>query len=109
MSWVRRVGYVTVARLDDVPPGTVRQVRAGDHWYALANVDGVLHAVDNNCPHSGGPLARGKLIGRELECPWHGWRWDVTSGRNSWPGTGWRVPRIPVRVLDNGEIQLAEI
>src|SRR5207253_6264066 len=44
--------YVTVARVRDVPPGSVVQVQAGDRWYALANLDGVLHAVDNNCPHN---------------------------------------------------------
>ena len=79
-----------------MPPGSVVAVRAGDRWYAL----------DNNCPHNGGPLSRGALFGRELQCPWHGWRWDVTSGRNCWPGTDWRVARVPVRVLEDGAIQL---
>jgi nitrite reductase/ring-hydroxylating ferredoxin subunit len=46
------------------------------------------------------------LNGRELTCPWHGWRWDATSGRNCWPGTDWRVSRVPVRVSGAGEIQL---
>jgi nitrite reductase (NADH) small subunit len=101
--------YVTVARLGDVPPGSVVAVQAGERWYALINVDGVLHAVDNNCPHNGGPLARGVLDGTVLTCPWHGWRWDVTSGRNCWPGTDWRAPRVPVRVVGDGEIQLPVI
>lgn len=87
-----------MARLADVPPGTVRLVRAGEHWYALANVDGALYAVDNNCPHSGGPLGKGTLYGRELECPLHAWRWDVTTGRATWPATDWRVARVPVQV-----------
>jgi nitrite reductase/ring-hydroxylating ferredoxin subunit len=100
------IEYVTVAHLADVPPGTVLSVRAGERWYALANVDGALHALDNNCPHNGGPLGKGELHGRELTCPWHGWRWDATSGRNCWPGTDWRVPRVPVRVVGDGEIQL---
>jgi nitrite reductase/ring-hydroxylating ferredoxin subunit len=100
------IEYVTVAHLADVPPGTVLSVRAGERWYALANVDGVLHALDNNCPHNGGPLGKGVLDGRELTCPWHGWRWDVTSGRNCWPGADWRVPRLAVRVVGDGEIQL---
>ena len=88
-----------MAQLSDVPPGHVLAVRAGERWYALANVDGTLHAIDNNCLHNGGPLAKGSLVGRELACPWHGWRWDVTSGRNCWPGVDWRVPRVPVRVV----------
>jgi len=100
------IEYVTVAHLADVPPGRVISVQAGERWYALANVDGVLHTLDNNCPHNGGPLGKGELNGRELTCPWHGWRWDATSGRNCWPGTDWRVPRVPVRVVGTGEIQL---
>ena len=94
-----------MARLADVPPGTIRAVQAGERWYALANVDGVLHSLDNNCPHNGGPLARGSLEGVEVTCPRHGWRWDVTSGRNCWPGTSWRAPRVPVRIVGD-EIQL---
>jgi len=101
--------YVTVARIDDVPPGRVLAVQAGDRWYALVNLDGVLHAVDNNCPHNGGPLAKGTLDGELLICPWHCWSWDVTTGRNRAPGVDWRVPRVPVRVLEGGEIQLAVI
>jgi nitrite reductase/ring-hydroxylating ferredoxin subunit len=101
----RTVEYVTVARLSDVPPGALLAVQAGDRWYALANVDGTLHALDNNCPHNGGPLTRGTLNGVELTCPWHGWRWDVTSGRNCWPGADWRALRVPVRIVGD-EIQL---
>jgi nitrite reductase/ring-hydroxylating ferredoxin subunit len=102
----RSIDYVTVAHLRDVPPGRLLQVEAGGRWYALANVGGQLYAVDNNCPHNGGPLGKGVLEGSVITCPWHGWRWDVTSGRNCWPGTDWRVPRIPVRVLDDRAIQL---
>jgi nitrite reductase/ring-hydroxylating ferredoxin subunit len=89
----------------DVPPGQVRLVMAGDRWYALANIDGTVHALDNNCPHMGGPLGRGVLEGIELTCPWHGWRWDVTSGRNCWPGSDWRLRRVPLRIVGD-EIQL---
>jgi len=101
----RTLDYVTVARVDDVPPGTIIQVQAGDRSYALVNLEGSLHALDNNCPHNGGPLGKGTLYGRELGCPWHGWRWDVASGRNCWPDTGWRVPKVPVRIVGD-EIQL---
>jgi nitrite reductase/ring-hydroxylating ferredoxin subunit len=89
-----------------VPPDHIVAVQAGERCYALANVGGQLYAVDNNCPHLGGPLSKGVLNGTVVTCPWHAWQWDVTSGRNCWPGTDWRVPRVPVRVLDNGEIQL---
>jgi nitrite reductase/ring-hydroxylating ferredoxin subunit len=88
-----------------VPPGQIRLVTAGDRQYALINVGGTLHALDNNCPHNGGPLARGTLCGVELTCPWHGWRWDVSSGHNRWPGSDWRALRVPVRIVGS-DIQL---
>jgi nitrite reductase/ring-hydroxylating ferredoxin subunit len=93
------IAYVVVARAADVRPGTVHLVRAGERWYALANVDGDLHALANDCPHLGGPLGKGRLVnGCELECPWHQWRWDVRSGRCAWPGSPARALRVPVRV-----------
>ncbi len=85
------------------------QVEVGERVYALANLEGVFYALDNNCPHNGGPLARGILQGQLLVCPWHAWSWDVTSGRNCAPGTDWRAFNVPVRVLDNGDIQLPVI
>jgi nitrite reductase/ring-hydroxylating ferredoxin subunit len=103
------IEYVTVAHVSEIPPGSVRAVQAGERFYALVNLDGVLHAVDNNCPHMGGPLSKGSLRGKSLICPWHAWSWDVTSGRNLAPGVDWRVPRLPVRILENGEIQLPVI
>ncbi len=87
-----------MARVAAVPPGAVRTVRAGERWYALVNLDGRFYALDNNCPHNGGPLGKGQLEGRELVCPWHQWRWDPASGRNCWPGSDWRAVRVPVRI-----------
>jgi nitrite reductase/ring-hydroxylating ferredoxin subunit len=99
------VSYVAVARASEIPPGEVRLVQAGERCYALANIDGTFHAVDNNCPHNGGPLGKGSLDGPELVCPWHLWRWNVVNGRNTAPGIDWRVPRVPVRIVGD-EIQL---
>lgn len=101
--------YVTVAQRDQVPPGSVVEVHVGDRAYALANVDGKLYAIDNNCQHMGGPLSKGFLKGKQLICPWHAWSWDVTNGRNIAPGVDWRAFRVPVRVLPTGEIQLPVI
>jgi nitrite reductase/ring-hydroxylating ferredoxin subunit len=100
---------VTVANIRDVSPGHMLLVMAGERAYALANVQGTLYAIDNKCAHMGGPLNRGMLNGRELTCPVHGWRWDVSDGRNRWPGVNWRARVVPVRVLPNGDVQLPVI
>jgi nitrite reductase (NADH) small subunit len=72
---------VRVASTRELLPGEVLVVTVeGGRTLALCNVDGTVHAVDGACPHRGGPLGEGELVGRVLTCPWHGWRWDVTTG-----------------------------
>lgn len=71
-----------LVRLDDIPPGTGREFTAGGRIIALFNIDGAIHAVDGLCAHAGGPVARGILNGSIVTCPWHGWQYDVTTGRH---------------------------
>jgi nitrite reductase/ring-hydroxylating ferredoxin subunit len=66
----------------DVPPGEGRVIEAGGRTLALFNVSGSFYALDNACSHRGGPLGEGDLDGTVVVCPWHAWRWDVTSGAN---------------------------
>jgi nitrite reductase (NADH) small subunit len=73
---------IRVATTSDVPPGEGRVIDAAGKSFALFNVDGVYYALDNACAHRGGPLGEGDLEGSIVTCPWHGWRWDVSSGGN---------------------------
>ena len=75
--------FVPVARVEDIPPGTVRAVRAGDQELALAHCNGGFYAVQPQCLHLQGPLGHGELEGCVLTCPWHGWQYDVTTGCNT--------------------------
>lgn len=93
---------VRVAAVDEVGPGEGRVVEAEGRTLALFNVDGVFHAVDNSCAHRGGPLGEGDLDGRVVTCPWHGWRWDVTTGANV-NNPGVKVACFPV-VVENGAV-----
>lgn len=70
-----------VATLKDLPRRGGKVVKAGGALIALFNVDGTLYAIDNECPHQGGPLAEGDLKGTLVRCPWHLWQYDVTSGQ----------------------------
>jgi nitrite reductase/ring-hydroxylating ferredoxin subunit len=74
---------VKVAEVGDLPVGQGRVVEAEGRTLALFNVDGTFYAIDNTCPHRGGPLGEGDLEGRIVLCPWHAWRWDVTTGANA--------------------------
>jgi nitrite reductase (NADH) small subunit/3-phenylpropionate/trans-cinnamate dioxygenase ferredoxin subunit len=74
--------FVSVAKVGDVAPGSGTVVDAGGRRLALFNVDGRFYALDNTCLHRGGPVGEGDLDGRVVTCPWHGWQYDVTTGRN---------------------------
>lgn len=95
--------FVRVASVDEVPPGRVKQVRVDGRDVALVNLEGTFFALDNNCPHSGGPLAQGSLdqdLGH-LTCPWHAWTWDVRTGTAVAPPVNWRATTHAVRVEDD--------
>ena len=74
--------YVRVASVSEVPAGTGRVVEANGRALALFNVDGRFYAMDNTCLHRGGPVGDGDLEGTIVTCPWHGFQYDVTTGRN---------------------------
>ncbi|HEX9416686.1 MAG TPA: Rieske 2Fe-2S domain-containing protein [Gaiellaceae bacterium] len=97
--------FVTVARVEDVPPGTVTRVRAGEEDIALANVDDEFFATQGHCLHLEGPLGDGELENSVLACPWHGWRYDVRTGLNDFDHAI-QLRTYEVRVED-GEIKVA--
>ena len=98
-------GWVTVARDGEVPPEQVKVVAAGGRRLALCNVDGRLYAIDDVCTHDGGPLDQGELDGVEIECPRHGARFDVTTGRATCMPAVVPVKTYDVRV-EGGEVQV---
>ena len=70
-----------VAGSDEVPDGRVKVVTAGRRSIALTHVDGRFGALDNRCPHQGGPLGEGSIEKGWLRCPWHGYDYDPIDGR----------------------------
>ncbi|BCA53509.1 Dioxygenase, ferredoxin subunit [Nitrospira sp. KM1] len=72
--------FVRVAGTGDVKPGSGIVAESNGKTLAVFNVDGTFYAIDNVCIHRGGPLGEGELEGSVVTCPWHGWRFDVTSG-----------------------------
>src|SRR5262249_54043838 len=69
--------WIRIADVGDCPKGASMECVADDHLVALFNVDGEYYALDGVCPHQGGPLAKGRLDGATVSCPWHGWQFDV--------------------------------
>ena len=75
-------GFVTVARASEVAPGTVRVVEIDGRSLCVGlTEDGEWGAIDDVCTHDGGDLADGELDGNAVECPRHGGRFDLFSGR----------------------------
>lgn len=73
--------YVKVAKINDIPVGTIRSFMAEGREYPIANVDGNFYAFDNACSHLVAPLAEGELTGRVFICPKHHASFDVMTGK----------------------------
>ncbi len=96
-----------VAELDELPEGRVKTVTAGVHSMALTNIDGEFTAMDNRCPHQGGPLGEGSIeIGEGgqcwLRCPWHGWDFDPKTGAPPGGHEDSGQQLFPLEVRDDG-------
>lgn len=89
---------VAVARVADFPPGERRIVRVGRRSIGVFRVGDRFYALNNHCPHQGGPLCLGKTAAwmtsglpgefqlseqdELIKCPWHGWEYELSSGRS---------------------------
>lgn len=69
-----------VAELDELPEGRVKTVTVGRRWLALTHYQGKYGALNNHCPHQGGPLGEGSIEHGWLRCPWHGYDYNPLDG-----------------------------
>ncbi|MFO0950948.1 MAG: Rieske 2Fe-2S domain-containing protein [Isosphaeraceae bacterium] len=99
-------GFVKMATLEELPPGGKKEVEHGGRIFALFNVGGVISAIDGVCPHQGGPLADGALEGTTVTCPWHGWQFDVCTGKTP---LGPRIKQAVYGVKVEGQDVLVEV
>jgi nitrite reductase (NADH) small subunit len=88
---------VKICTKSELPrPGEAREFSAGPRALCIANIDGVIRALDNECPHRGGPLAEGMIENGKLICPWHAWTFDPATGATD--SSQERVAVYPVTV-----------
>ncbi len=97
--------FVTVARADELSPGECRVVIVENIEVALINREGSFFAVDNVCPHQGGPLGEGDVEGDAVVCPWHAWKFNLSTGQKT-NNPELKVTIYPVRV-ENGEVKVS--
>ncbi len=93
--------FTNVANIQEIPPGQAKKIKVGGRDVALFNVDGTFYAIDDTCPHRGGPLSEGELEGQEVTCPWHGARFNLTTGAHLCPPAPRGVTAYKVQVVGN--------
>jgi len=69
-----------IAKLSEIGPGSSKAIKIGDKSIAIFNIDGKFYAVDETCPHQGGPLAEGAVEELTVRCPWHGAIFSLETG-----------------------------
>ena len=90
--------FVAVATVRELPNGTRKIIEVDGRPLAVFNIAGALYAIADVCSHDDGPVAEGELIEHEIECPRHGARFDVRTGRVlSFPAIV-DIPAYPVKV-----------
>jgi nitrite reductase/ring-hydroxylating ferredoxin subunit len=84
------------------PRNEVTEVACGDRMICIANVNGVISAIDNVCLHHGGPLGQGVVHDGKVVCPWHGWEFDPKTGSVGF-NPEIRVASYPLKI-ENGQV-----
>jgi len=73
--------YVPAAKANEIPVGQLKAVTIGGKRLLVCHTEGGFYAIDDTCTHDDGPLADGWLEGTAIECPRHGARFDVRTGK----------------------------
>lgn len=115
----KRTREVVVGRADEIPVGGRTIVQIDRLSIGIYHLESGFHGILNYCPHQGAELCKGTvhgtyrpgavtefnpaLAGRVLRCPWHGWEFDIVTGKGLYDGRG-RVSTYEVRVSPEGEL-----
>jgi nitrite reductase/ring-hydroxylating ferredoxin subunit len=78
------VARVLVGKRSDIQEGEFTNVTVGGRQILVGNIQGSYFATGNICTHKGAELYKGEIHNKELTCPWHGAKWDLTTGQLIW-------------------------
>lgn len=98
--------WTAVASIDDIPVREGRVVHAGGRAIAVFNLGDRFMAVDDRCPHKGGPLSDGIMTGGAVVCPLHAWRVNLTTGEVERPCAGAPAIETYATKLDAGVVYI---
>lgn len=109
-----------VATVDEIAPGSSKLVTVKGREIGLFNVAGKFYALANRCPHAGGALCEGEIVGlaksegpgdykivrkgQFLRCPWHGWEFEIATGQSYCDPKNLVIRQFPVTVAPGGEL-----
>ena len=96
----KKLNWYKVAKVKDYQEGRVKTVTAGTKTIALSLFEGKFCAIDNHCPHQGGPLGEGSIEEGWLRCPWHGYEYHPCTGKPP-EGLDDNVPTYDVKIEDD--------
>jgi len=114
-----------VATVDEIPPGQRRLVNVNGRDIGIFNVDGEYFAVSNRCPHEGASLCKGRIVGlveaaepgayqysrrgELIRCPWHGWEFDLRTGKSWCEPDRTKVRRFDLKIESGGSLVEGEL
>ena len=93
--------FIKVANTSDILPSDKKEFEVEGQKICIINIDGRYYAIGSICTHEGGPLADGTLSGYEIECPWHGSKFDIRTGEVTSPPANEPEPAYEVKVDGN--------
>lgn len=114
-----------VATVDEILPGQRRLVKVNGREIGIFNVNGEYFAVSNRCPHEGASLCKGRIVGlveaevpgfyhysrrdELIRCPWHGWEFDLRTGKSWCEPDRTKVRRFDLKVESGGSLVEGEL
>lgn len=114
-----------VGRVRDIEPGERQIVDVAGKSIGVFNVHGTFYALRNICPHQSAPLCKGAIKGMPLpsapgeyrygrdgeilRCPWHGWEFDITTGRSVFNPHRMRVAQYDVTIEDDESVPTYDV
>ena len=93
--------FVNVVESKDIGASTMKAVDVAGEKVCIVNIEGNYYAIGNVFTRMGGPLNEGTLEGFEVQCPWHGSKFDVRTGEPTKPPARQAVSSYEVKIQDN--------
>ena len=109
-----------VATVDQIPPGERMLVTVNGREIGIYNVGGEYFGIGNRCPHNGGSLCKGRVVGlveasvpgsyqfsrrgELVRCPWHGWEFDIRTGQSYCDPKRFRAKAYPVNIESGASV-----